>query len=541
MKLANHIKAKYILGLANIAYVQDTVAAAIAALIDSSPGTLDTLNELAAALGDDPNFATTVTNAIATKAPLTGAGTSGTWTISITGNAATATTATSATSATQATKLTTPRLIGGTSFDGTADITPALVTAATKLNTARTIGGTSFDGTANITIALATTATALATPRAVNGVNFDGTAPITINAVDSTARVAKAGDTMSGDLTITKTTPTLNLNDIGTTTGAFVQYSQAGVGKGYTGVATVAGALITDAVAGDFCIRTQGGIIRMSPNSGASSKAVLYDTGIASVTNFLLGVTTFNAYNATNRTVLSINGVNDALLGFGAGGANKGYVYHNGTNMQVVNQQGGGTLQLGTNAAVSMQLDANARGVGIGPDSANGLAFDSVGRANLTLAGTEGLIGFKLAGVQKQYMYHNGTTMSFVNLASGGTMQFGTDSSNRMTLSSNSLVLESLYLSGTLKKIASGNSPTTIESGSLIRAAAGTVTLPNASAGTWFKIANYSGSSITLTVAAGTLYWVTTTGNRTLTTGHLYDVVNLDGTNWILQDKSGIF
>ena len=43
---------------------------AIANLVDSAPATLDTLNELAAALGDDPNFATTVTNSIATKAPL---------------------------------------------------------------------------------------------------------------------------------------------------------------------------------------------------------------------------------------------------------------------------------------------------------------------------------------------------------------------------------------------------------------------------------------------------------------------------------------
>ena len=38
------------------------VKAAIDALIDASPGALDTLNELAAALGDDPNFATTVTD-----------------------------------------------------------------------------------------------------------------------------------------------------------------------------------------------------------------------------------------------------------------------------------------------------------------------------------------------------------------------------------------------------------------------------------------------------------------------------------------------
>jgi hypothetical protein len=46
------------------------VTAAIAAVIDSAPGALDTLNELAAALGDDPNFATTMTNALAAKAPL---------------------------------------------------------------------------------------------------------------------------------------------------------------------------------------------------------------------------------------------------------------------------------------------------------------------------------------------------------------------------------------------------------------------------------------------------------------------------------------
>ena len=40
---------------------------AVANLVASAPSTLDTLNELAAALGDDPNFATTVTNNIATK------------------------------------------------------------------------------------------------------------------------------------------------------------------------------------------------------------------------------------------------------------------------------------------------------------------------------------------------------------------------------------------------------------------------------------------------------------------------------------------
>ncbi|MEP9154566.1 phage tail protein, partial [Enterobacter cloacae] len=52
--------------LANTAFVQ----AAIAGLVGSSPAALDTLNELAAALGNDPNFAVTMTNALANKQPL---------------------------------------------------------------------------------------------------------------------------------------------------------------------------------------------------------------------------------------------------------------------------------------------------------------------------------------------------------------------------------------------------------------------------------------------------------------------------------------
>jgi len=43
------------------------VAAAVSALINAAPGALDTLAELAAALGDDPDFATTITNGLASK------------------------------------------------------------------------------------------------------------------------------------------------------------------------------------------------------------------------------------------------------------------------------------------------------------------------------------------------------------------------------------------------------------------------------------------------------------------------------------------
>lgn len=59
--------------LATTAYVMS----ALDALIAAAPGALDTLNELAAALGNDPNFATTMTNLLAGKASLDGATFSG--------------------------------------------------------------------------------------------------------------------------------------------------------------------------------------------------------------------------------------------------------------------------------------------------------------------------------------------------------------------------------------------------------------------------------------------------------------------------------
>ena len=101
-----------------------------------------------------------------------------------TGNAATAT------------ALETARTIGGTSFDGTANIAVGLAATATALASARTIGGTSFDGTANI---VPGTATALATGRTIGmtgdvvwtSASFDGSGNVTgaatiqANAVES--------------------------------------------------------------------------------------------------------------------------------------------------------------------------------------------------------------------------------------------------------------------------------------------------------------------------------------------------------------------
>ena len=66
----NHASASYA--------TESYVGTQISNLVDSSPAALNTLNELAAALGDDANFSTTVTNSIATKLPLAGGTMTGT-------------------------------------------------------------------------------------------------------------------------------------------------------------------------------------------------------------------------------------------------------------------------------------------------------------------------------------------------------------------------------------------------------------------------------------------------------------------------------
>lgn len=65
---ANHTGTQLSSTISDFNTAADARAQAIVdALVDAAPGTLDTLNEIAAALGDDPNFATTMTNALATK------------------------------------------------------------------------------------------------------------------------------------------------------------------------------------------------------------------------------------------------------------------------------------------------------------------------------------------------------------------------------------------------------------------------------------------------------------------------------------------
>ncbi|WP_077766770.1 tail fiber protein, partial [Escherichia coli] len=225
--------------IATTAYVR----AAISALVGSSPEALDTLNELAAALGNDPNFATTMTNALAGKQPLdatltalaalatganklpyfTGKDTVAQTDLTSVGRDILAKTSTLAviqylglrelgTSGEKIPLLSTANTWSARqTFNG--GITGALTgnaDTATKLKTARTIGGVAFDGSANInlpgvnttgnqnTTGNAATATKLATARNINGVKFDGSGDININTLVSRGPVTALSGSTQG-------------------------------------------------------------------------------------------------------------------------------------------------------------------------------------------------------------------------------------------------------------------------------------------------------------------------------------------------------
>jgi hypothetical protein len=164
-----------------------------------------------------------------------------------TGNAATATI------------LATARTIGGTSFDGSANIAVALSDTTTALATARTIGGTSFDGTANIAVALSATATALATARTIHGVSFDGTANIDLSEVISdTVGAMVTSNTESGitvayddaDNTLDFTVGTLNQSTTGNAaTATALETARTIGGTSFDGTANIAVGLATTATA----------------------------------------------------------------------------------------------------------------------------------------------------------------------------------------------------------------------------------------------------------------------------------------------------
>ena len=142
---------------------------------------------------------------------------------------------------------------------------------ATALETARTIGGTSFDGTANISVALADTATALATARTIHGVSFDGTANIDLSEViQDTVGAMVSSNTESGitvtyedsDGTLDFTVGTLNQSTTGNAaTATALETARTIHGVSFDGTANIdLTEVVQDTVGAMFSSNTESGI-----------------------------------------------------------------------------------------------------------------------------------------------------------------------------------------------------------------------------------------------------------------------------------------
>ncbi|EHC1614659.1 TPA: hypothetical protein HNC63_18575 [Escherichia fergusonii] len=188
--------------IATTAYVR----AAISALVGSSPEALDTLNELAEALGNDPNFATTMTNALAGKQPLDA---------TLTALAALATGAnklpyftgkdtvaqTDLTSVgrdilAKTSTLAVIQYLGLRELGTSGEKIPLLSTANTWSARQTFNGGITGALTGN-----ADTATKLKTAININGVRFDGSTNISIPTITSRGRVTALTGTTQGAAT----------------------------------------------------------------------------------------------------------------------------------------------------------------------------------------------------------------------------------------------------------------------------------------------------------------------------------------------------
>ena len=180
----------------------------VANLIDSSPSALNTLNELAAALGDDASFGTTVTNSIATKLPLAGG--------TLTGNLS------------------------------LGDNDKAIFGAGSDLQIYHD-GSTSYisdQGTGNLKILAqnfivsnpANTETMIAaTPNGNVSLYYDSAVKLatTSTGIDVTGTVTSDGLTSNGDILLEDNTPFLNISNTGENVGGIKMYDSGGASTQY--------------------------------------------------------------------------------------------------------------------------------------------------------------------------------------------------------------------------------------------------------------------------------------------------------------------
>jgi hypothetical protein len=116
------------------------------------------------------------------------------------------------------------------------------------------------------------------------------------------------------------------------------------------------------AVSGIPLIDGAGGVLALG--TAGSERARIDSSG-----NVLVA-TTGASWATSGRGNITIGGASSSILSFQVGGADKGYLFHDGSNVQLLNNVTGGAMLFNTNATERMRIDATGN-VGIGTTTAN--------------------------------------------------------------------------------------------------------------------------------------------------------------------------
>lgn len=185
------------------------------------------------------------------------------------------------------------------------------------------------------------------------------------------------------------------------------------VGFGITpGAANTPMATIKGVLSGLTGSETQGGLAFSTRPSGSAGQALTERMRIDPSGNVLVNKAS-TLYSSAGRGVLEIDGTS-AVMALTIGGAAGGYLYHDGTNMYVLNGISAGYLLLSTNSITRISI------AGTGQSTFTGGAFTTpVGPTN---SGTAITLDARTSNVFRYTMNGNVTSLSLSNMSEGQTI-----------------------------------------------------------------------------------------------------------------------
>jgi hypothetical protein len=170
--------------------------------------------------------------------------------------------------------------------------------------------------------------------------------------VNGTGRFSGALLVSNNDITQTGTRPILSLQQSGTT-------------KAFWGISDGVDDLVNGASSGDAVFRkpASSGAFRWTVDGGSTSALVIASTGAATFSSSvqtggdILVRGSYNPYSATNRGNITLNGTSSNILGFANNTTTRGYILHDGTDIEIANQSSG-VIHFFTSSGEAMRINS---------------------------------------------------------------------------------------------------------------------------------------------------------------------------------------